>query len=62
MLFKSVNHFPKTANAFDPLLNDTADLHVQTVDHHRNLAGAGIRRRPVTVAKIWSAQIPATNW
>jgi hypothetical protein len=53
MLFKNVNHFFQTADAFDSLLNDAVDLHVQVVDHRRNLAGAGIWQRPVTVAGFW---------
>jgi hypothetical protein len=28
------------ADAFDPLLNDAVNFHVQAVDHHRNLAAA----------------------
>jgi hypothetical protein len=31
-----------TVDAFDPLLNDAVDLHVQSVNHHRNLACNGI--------------------
>jgi hypothetical protein len=61
MLFKSVNHFSSMADAFDHFLNDAVYLHIQVVDHHQNLAGAGIRQRSVTVAGIQSAQIPATR-
>jgi len=54
------------------ILNDTVDLHVQATDHHRNIAGIGIRqhsvnvtgiwrRNPATFAEIRSVQIPATN-
>jgi hypothetical protein len=53
MFFKSVNHFSQTADAFDPLLNDATDLHVQAVDHYRNLADAGIRQHPVTIPEFW---------
>jgi hypothetical protein len=39
-LFKSVNYFSQTANAVDPLLNDTVDLHAQAVNYRRNLISA----------------------
>jgi hypothetical protein len=48
--FKSVNHFPQMADAFDPRLNDEVHLHVQAVDHHRNLASVEIGQHSVTVA------------
>jgi len=48
-LFKSVNHFSQAVDTFDPFLNDAINLHVQAVDHHRNLADAGIWQHPVTV-------------
>jgi hypothetical protein len=35
------------------ILNDTIDLHVQAADHHRNIAGIGIRQHPINVAGIW---------
>jgi len=38
------------ADTFDHLLNDAVNLHVQAVDHHRNLAVAEIRQRPIPVA------------
>jgi hypothetical protein len=38
--FIGANHFSKMADAFDPLLNDAVNFHVETVDHHRNLAPA----------------------
>jgi len=38
------------ADTFNPLLNDAVNLHVQVVDHHRNLVVAGIRQRPIPVA------------
>jgi len=49
-VFKSINHFPQTTDAFDHLLNDAINRHVQAIDHHRNLAGAGIQQRSVTTA------------
>jgi len=47
-------YFSHATDAFDALLNDTVDLHVQAVDHHHNLAGAGIRQRPVTIIEFRS--------
>jgi hypothetical protein len=60
---KSVNHFPKTLDArrIRPLLNDIVDLHVQVVDHHRNLVGTEIRQHLVNVTEIRPTQIPATK-
>jgi hypothetical protein len=43
MLFKSVNHFPQTVDAFDHLFNDAIDIHVEAVDHDKNISGGGIR-------------------
>jgi hypothetical protein len=52
MLFKNVNYFFQMVDAFDAILNDTVDLYVQAVDHHRKLAGVGIRQRQVTVVRF----------
>jgi hypothetical protein len=59
--FKSENHFPKDAIRIRPLLNNTIDIHVKAVDHHRNIADTKIWQPQVNVAGIRSAQIPATK-
>jgi hypothetical protein len=69
---KKCKSFSEDARHSRSILNDTVDLQVQAADHHRNIAGIGIRQHPVNVARIqrWnpatfagirSVQIPATN-
>jgi hypothetical protein len=45
--------FTLKTDAFDPILNDAVDLHVQAVHHHWNLAGVEIWKRSVIVAGFW---------
>jgi hypothetical protein len=57
--------FSEDARRSRSILNGTVNLHVQATDHHRNIAGIGIRQHLVNVAGIWRrnpvSQIPATN-
>jgi hypothetical protein len=41
--FEKRKSFSEDTRRIRPLLNDTGDLHVQVVDHHRNLASIEIR-------------------
>jgi hypothetical protein len=54
MLSKFRKLFSEDARRSRFILNGTVNLHVQAADHHRNIAGIGIRHHPVN-------QIPATN-
>jgi len=56
MLSKKRKSFSEDARRGRSILNDTIDLHVQAADHHRNIAGIGIRQHPVNVAEIRSAR------
>jgi hypothetical protein len=50
--FKKRKSFSKDARCGRSILNDAVDLHIQAADHHRNLAGIGIRQQPVNIAEI----------
>jgi hypothetical protein len=41
--FKKRKSFSEDARRSQSILNGTVDLHVQTADHHRNIAGIGIQ-------------------
>jgi hypothetical protein len=56
MLSKKRKSFSEDARHSRSILNGTVDLHVQAADHHRNIAGIGIRQHPVNVAEIRSAR------
>jgi hypothetical protein len=60
-VFKKHKSFFENARRIQPLLNDTVDFHVQTNNHHQNLAYAEIYQHPVNVVGIRSAQILATK-
>jgi hypothetical protein len=50
--FQKIKSFSEDARRSRSILNGTVDLHVQAADHHRNIAGIGIRQHPVNVAGI----------
>jgi hypothetical protein len=55
MHFKSVNHFPRTTDAVNSLLNNVVDLHAQTVDLHAQTVDHC--RNPATIAGFWQARL-----